>query len=107
MSDENNKNGGILSAEGLNPVVNMQKLERLIIIREQINKGRCPTVDDFCRMFEVQRRTVHEDIRAVREMFGDDIKWDAFKGGYVNHSPNQKLLEFDLNDGEVFALTLG
>lgn len=58
-------------------------------------------------MFEVQRRTVHEDIRMVREMFGEDIKWDAFKGGYVNLSPNQKLLEFDLNDGEIFALTLG
>jgi predicted DNA-binding transcriptional regulator YafY len=85
----------------------MQRLERLIIIRETINKGRCPTVDDFCRMFEVQRRTVHEDIRKVREMFGEDIKWDAFKGGYVNRSPNHKLLEFDLNDGEVFALTLG
>jgi predicted DNA-binding transcriptional regulator YafY len=58
-------------------------------------------------MFEVQRRTVREDIRKVREMFGEDIKWDAFKGGYVNRSPNQKLLEFDLNDGEIFALTLG
>jgi predicted DNA-binding transcriptional regulator YafY len=85
----------------------MQRLERLIMIRDTINKGRCPTVDDFCRMFEVQRRTVHEDIRMVREMFGEDIKWDAFKGGYVNRTPNTKLLEFDLNDGEIFALTLG
>ena len=58
-------------------------------------------------MFEVAVRTVHEDIRELRESMGLPIKWDKFKGGYINPDPKSKLPEFDLDEGEVFALTLG
>lgn len=45
----------------------MQRTPRLIKMADMINKGRCPTVQDFCLMFEVAARTVHEDIRELRE----------------------------------------
>ncbi len=74
---------------------------------ERINKGRCPTVEDFCRDYEVKERTVHEDIRFLKEDLGYKIEHDRFRGGYVNRDPGQQLPKFELTDGELFALTLG
>jgi predicted DNA-binding transcriptional regulator YafY len=74
---------------------------------EEINKGRYPNVDHFCREFEVKERTVHEDIRYLREDMGLKIVYDKFRGGYYNADPKQRLPEFNLTDGEIFALTLG
>lgn len=85
----------------------MGRLERLVMMADEINKGRNPTVEHFCREFEVQERTVYDDIRALKEMLGLNIAYDRFRGGYVNRNPAKTLPEFNLTDGEVFALTLG
>jgi predicted DNA-binding transcriptional regulator YafY len=88
-------------------VITVQRYERLHTMADMINKGRCPSPEDFCRMFEVAKRTVFDDIRLLRERTGEDIVYDHFKGGYINRNPKQKLLEFELDTGELFALTLG
>lgn len=85
----------------------MGQLERLVKMADEINNGRCPDVEHFCREFEVQKRTVYADIRALKEQLGMEIEFDRFKGGYVNRKPDKTLPEFDLTTGEVFALTLG
>jgi predicted DNA-binding transcriptional regulator YafY len=85
----------------------VQRFERLHTMADMINRGRCPTVEQFCRMFEVAKRTVFDDLRLLRERTGEDIVYDQFKGGYINRNPKQKLLEFELDTGELFALTLG
>ncbi len=84
----------------------MGRLEDFVMMADEINKGRNPTVEHFCREFEVQERTVYDDIRALKEMLGLKHRVDRFRGGYVNRNPRRKgTAEFNLNDGEVFALT--
>ncbi len=85
----------------------MQRLQRLIRMIDLINRGRCPTREQFCEEFECKRRTVDEDIRFLKEDLNLSIEFDRFKGGYVNTDPKQKLPEFDLDPGEVLALTVG
>ena len=81
--------------------------ERLIVMANEINGQRYPTVDHFCREFEVQPRTVYEDIRILKESMGLDVKYDRFNNGYFNANPAKKLPAFELTDGELFALLLG
>jgi predicted DNA-binding transcriptional regulator YafY len=82
------------------------RLERIIAIKAEIDRGRHPTVVKLCEMFEIKQRTLHEDLRLMREQMGMDIKYDRFKDGYYNARPGQELPTFDLSTGEVFALTL-
>ncbi len=83
------------------------RLERVIRMAEEINSGRFPSVEHFCREFEVKERTVHEDIRYLRENMGLKVMFNRFRGGYYNAEPKSGLPEFELTNGEVFALTLG
>lgn len=83
------------------------RLERLIGIQQEIARGRYPDVQRLCEQFEIQPRTLHEDIRLLREQLGLDIRHDRNRNGYYNASPNKALPMFDLTAGEVFALTLG
>ena len=55
------------------------KLERLITMEDEIRRGRFPNVEKFCEMFEVQARTVYDDIRELKERCGLDIEFDRFK----------------------------
>jgi predicted DNA-binding transcriptional regulator YafY len=57
--------------------------------------------------FECSIRSIDQDIQYLKEDMQLPIEFDRFKGGYVNTNPNQKLPEFDLNFGEVLALTIG
>jgi len=83
------------------------RLERLVGIQQEISRGRYPDVQSLCERFEIQPRTLHEDIRLLREQLGLDIKHDRYHNGYYNASPNKILPMFDLTTGELFALTLG
>jgi len=85
----------------------MSRLERLVVMMEEINGGRYPNVDKFCRMFEVQKRTVYEDVRELKDGLRMEIEFDRFRGGYFNKNPKKQLPKFELTDGEIFALTLG
>ena len=82
------------------------RLERLVAIKKEIDRGRYPTVQRLCEMFEIQPRTLHEDLRMMRDMMGLEIKHDRIRNGYYNADPSQQLPTFDLTVGEVFALTL-
>jgi predicted DNA-binding transcriptional regulator YafY len=85
----------------------LQRLERLVLMIQEINNGRTPSVDSFCKMFEVAPRTVHADIAYLRDMMGYPIEWDAYHKGYRNTDPSKQLPQFELNEGEIFALVLG
>jgi predicted DNA-binding transcriptional regulator YafY len=83
------------------------RLERLVLIDEEIRKGRYPSVEKLCVLFEVAARTIYEDIRELKDNLGLDIRFDRSRGGYYNANPAKTLPSFDLSDGEVFALTIG
>jgi|688.fasta_scaffold136713_2 predicted DNA-binding transcriptional regulator YafY len=83
------------------------KLERVLAIDSEICRGRYPSVTDLCQRFEVSERTLHEDIRFLRENLAREIDFDHVKNGYFNSNPQKRLPAFELSSGEVFALTLG
>ena len=61
-----------------------------------IRAGTYPGVDQLCRAFEVQPRTVHQDIKELREHFHLDIRFDRVRGGYFNANPAQRLPTIEL-----------
>lgn len=83
------------------------RFERVSRMIHEINRGRYPSTEHFCEEFEIKPRTVAEDIRFLREEMQLPIMFDRFKGGYYNSNPKMALPQFNLTDGEVFALTLG
>jgi predicted DNA-binding transcriptional regulator YafY len=83
------------------------KLERILGIDEEIKRGTFPSVYDLCAKFEIAERTVHEDIRYLKERLNRDIQFDRNRNGYFNGNPDQALPTFELTSGEIFALTLG
>lgn len=85
----------------------MSRLERLVAMEDEIRRGRYPNVEKFCDMFEVKPRTVYADIRELKDRVGLEIAFDRFKNGYYNKDPKKQLPQFELTEGEVFALTLG
>jgi predicted DNA-binding transcriptional regulator YafY len=66
------------------------RLERLVCIKQEIDRGGYPDVQKLCAMFEIQPRTLHEDIRMMREMMGLEIRHDKFHNGYVNANPTKR-----------------
>lgn len=85
----------------------MSRLDRLMLMEQEISRGRYPTVERLCEMFEVKPRTVYADVRELKERMGLEIAFDRFKNGYFNKNPTKQLPPFELSEGEVFALTLG
>ena len=83
------------------------RLERLISLEQEISRGGYPDVKKLCDQFEIQPRTLYDDIRLLRETMGLDIQYDRFNNGYRNANPGKRLPQFELTVGEVLALTLG
>lgn len=83
------------------------RLERLILLDQELRRGYYPSVERLCRLFEVQPRTVFQDIKDLRERLGLEIKFDRSRGGYFNADPDKKLPSFSLTEQELFALYLG
>ena len=75
-------------------------------IDREIRRGRYPSVDYLCDLFEVKPRTIYDDIRKLKENFGLEIAYDRFHEGYVNLNPSKKLPSFDLTEGELSGLEL-
>ena len=83
------------------------RMVRLLQIYDTINRNRYPSVQDLCEMFEVAERTIHQDIQCLKHDAGLRIMFDRAKNGYYNAEPNKRLPEFELTEGEVFAVVLG
>lgn len=71
-----------------------------------INKGRCPSVGEMCRRFNIDKRTVYEDIKWIKLRGNLAIKHDRSRGGYINANPAKGIPTFDFTDEEFFALAL-
>lgn len=80
------------------------RLERLIGIEKVIRTGHYPGVSDLCHMFEIQPRTLFQDIKELRENVGCQIKFDRTKQGYYSTNPQHQLPSFSLTEDEMFVL---
>jgi predicted DNA-binding transcriptional regulator YafY len=83
------------------------KLERVLAIDAEICRGGFPGVQHLCQKFEISERTLHDDIRYLKDRLAREIVFDHTKGGYFNSTPDKRLPSFELSSGEIFALTLG
>lgn len=83
------------------------KLERVLAIDAEICRGGFPGVQHLCQKFEISERTLHDDLRYLKDRLAREITFDHAKGGYYNGSPDKRLPSFELSSGEIFALTLG
>lgn len=82
------------------------RLERLVSIDAYIRSGRYPSVPKLCRMFEVQPRTIYQDLRELREMFDLDIRYDRQRNGYYNATPSKQLPPLAMTYEEALLITL-
>ncbi|MBY0356728.1 MAG: hypothetical protein K2W82_01900 [Candidatus Obscuribacterales bacterium] len=82
------------------------RLERLIGIEKIIRTGQFPSVSDLCGMFEIQPRTLFQDIKELRENIGCQIKFDRARQGYYSTNPQHALPAFSLTEDELFVLAL-
>lgn len=83
------------------------RLERLILLDQELRRGLYPSVERLCRLLEVQPRTLFQDLKDLRERLGLDIVFDRTRGGYYNASPEKTLPTFSLTDQELFSVILG
>jgi predicted DNA-binding transcriptional regulator YafY len=82
------------------------KLERILYIVSDINRGTYPSAQDLCSKYEIAIRTFYADIELIRDRLRIEIVHDAARGGYYNSTPDVKLPEFDLFEDEIQALLL-
>lgn len=82
------------------------RLERLVSIDAYIRAGKYPSVQKLCEMFEVQPRTIYQDLRELREMFGLDIQYDRERNGYYNAAPSRQLPPLAMTYEEALLITL-
>jgi predicted DNA-binding transcriptional regulator YafY len=82
------------------------RLERLVSIDAYIRAGNYPSVQKLCEMFEVQPRTIYQDLRELREMFGLDIQFDRQRNGYYNAEPAKQLPPLAMTYEEALLITL-
>lgn len=82
------------------------RLERLVSIDAYIRAGSYPSVEKLCQVFEVQPRTIYQDLRELREMFGLDIHFDRTRNGYYNATPSKQLPPLAMTEEEALLIGL-
>lgn len=82
------------------------RLERLVSIDAYIRAGNYPSVEKLCQLFEVQPRTIYQDLRELKEMFGLDIRFDRSRNGYFNADPSKQLPPLAMTYEEALLITL-
>lgn len=83
------------------------KLERVVGIIAEINRGSYPTVASLCDKFEIAQRTLHDDLRFIKDRLQIEILFDKSRQGYYNSTPGKTLPLFDLSPDEFLAIQLG
>ena len=82
------------------------RLERLLAIEAYLRSGTFPTLSKMCALFEVQERTVYQDLKILRESFGLDVRYDRHRNGYYNANPDKRLPPMALTEKEIKLLLL-
>ncbi len=81
-------------------------LERHLQIDTHLRSGQRQTMKSLAEAVERSERTIRNDIAFLKDRFDAPIAWNKTRG-YHYTDPNWSLPALPLNQGEVFALTLG
>lgn len=82
------------------------RLERLVKIDAYIRLGTYPSVERLSELFEVKPRTIFQDLRELKEMFGLDIRFEHTRNGYYNANPRKTLPPLAISYEEALLLSL-
>lgn len=82
------------------------RLERLLSVDRLIRSGNYPSVQTFVEHFEVSQRTVHGDIRFLKERLYAPLVYSRSHGGYFYTDEKWQLPTLPVTEGQLLALFL-
>ena len=83
-----------------------RRLERLLAIDELIRSPHRNTAPQMGEQLEVSERTIRNDLDFLRDRFDAPLEFTP-EAGWHYTDPNWRLPSIPVNQGELFALTLG
>lgn len=84
----------------------VSRLIRLLRIDSLVRRGSFPNVEQLSELLEVKPRTVFQDVKELRELFGLDIRFDRHHGGYFLANPAATLPASTLGEDEALLLVV-
>ena len=84
----------------------VRRLERLLELDSLLRSSQRFTADSLAAQLERSERTIREDLAFMRDRYGAPIIFSP-KHGWHYTDPDWRLPTIMLNEGELFALTLG
>jgi predicted DNA-binding transcriptional regulator YafY len=82
------------------------RVNRILMIDEEIRSGAYPSVDKLAHRSEVTNRTIERDIEYLRDMYQAPIEYDRQKHGYYYSESNFFIKSGILTEGELFSIAL-
>jgi predicted DNA-binding transcriptional regulator YafY len=83
--------------------VHRHAYERLMKLCVEIQLGRYPTKADLARIANRTKRTVQNDIRALKDEWGAPLDFDREKNGFYFTDPAWRLPPIKLSEGELLS----
>jgi len=81
-------------------------LDRMMQIHESIKRGNYPNATSLAQKLEVTTKTIHRDIRFMRDRWELPIEFDAAYNGYKYTRDVDSFPMLKINEGELFALLI-
>jgi len=81
-------------------------LERMMQIHDMIQRGNYPNATTLADKLEVTPKTIHRDIRFMRDRFQLPLEYDASRNGYEYTRAVESFPLLNIDEGELFALLI-
>ena len=75
-------------------------------IHDMIQRGNYPNATTLADKLEVTPKTIHRDIRFMRDRFQLPLEYDASRNGYEYTRAVESFPLLNIDEGEVFALLI-
>jgi proteasome accessory factor B len=81
-------------------------LERIVEIHESVRRSNYPNASTLAQRMEVSTKTIHRDIRFMRDRWDLPIEFDAAFNGFKYTRPVDSFPMLQVNEGELFAMLI-
>jgi proteasome accessory factor B len=76
----------------------------MMYLHDQLKRGTYPNCNQVAQHFELDRRTIHRDIKFMEINFGLPIAYDGERKGYYYTSHVEQFPGVTLSEKELFAI---